>query len=97
MFSVDFTLQNFEYFLLILTRISMFVVVAPFFNTRNTPVRVKIGFSAIVSLMLYFVVDFSALNYSTVVGYAFLVVREADLLLAFLLTVVYLSFSLQAT
>ena len=77
MFSVDFTLQNFEYFLLILTRISMFVVVAPFFNTRNTPVRVKIGFSAIVSLMLYFVVDFSALNYSTVVGYAFLVVREA--------------------
>ena len=77
MFSVDFTLQNFEYFLLILTRISMFVVVAPFFNTRNTPVRVKIGFSAIVSLMLYFVVDFSALNYSTVVGCAFLVVREA--------------------
>ena len=77
MFSVDFTLQNFEYFLLILTRISMFVVVAPFFNTKNTPARVKIGFSAIVSLMLYFVVDFSALNYSTVVGYAFLVVREA--------------------
>ncbi len=77
MFSVDFTLQNFEYFLLILTRISMFVVVAPFFNTRNTPAMAKIGFSAIVSLMLYFVVDFSALNYSTVVGYAFLVIREA--------------------
>lgn len=77
MFSVDFTLQNFEYFLLILTRISMFVVVAPFFSTKNTPARVKIGFSAIVSLMLYFVVDFSALNYSTVVGYAFLVAREA--------------------
>ncbi len=77
MFSFDFTLQNFEYFLLILTRISMFVVVAPFFNTSNTPVRVKVGFSALVSLLLYFVVDFSALNYSTVVGYAFLVVKEA--------------------
>ncbi|MCR5581174.1 MAG: flagellar biosynthetic protein FliR [Pseudobutyrivibrio sp.] len=77
MFSVDFTLQNFEYFLLLLTRISMFVVVAPFFNMGNTPARVKIGFSAIVSLLLYFVVDFSALNYSTVVGYAFLVVKEA--------------------
>lgn len=77
MFSVDFTLQNFEYFLLILTRISMFVVVAPFFNTANTPVRVKVGFSALVSLMLYFVVPFNDLNYSTVVGYAFLVVREA--------------------
>ncbi len=77
MFSVDFTLQNFEYFLLILTRISMFVVVAPFFNTNNTPAMVKIGFSAIVSLMLYFVVGFQPLDYSTVVGYAFLVVKEA--------------------
>ncbi len=77
MFSIDFTLQNFEYFLLLLTRISMFVVVAPFFNTSNTPAMVKIGFSAIVSLLLYFVVDFSALDYSTVTGYAFLVVKEA--------------------
>lgn len=77
MFSLHFTLENFEYFLLILTRISMFVVVAPFFNMSNTPVRVKVGFSALVSLMLYFVVDFSALNYSTAIGYAFLVVREA--------------------
>ena len=55
----------------------MFVVVAPFFNTSNTPARVKVGFSAIVALLLYFVVDFSALDYTTVVGYAFLVVREA--------------------
>lgn len=77
MFSLHFTLENFEYFLLILTRISMFVVVAPFFNMSNTPARVKVGFSALVSLLLYFVVDFSALNYSTAVGYAFLVVREA--------------------
>ena len=77
MFSIDFTLQNFEYYLLLLTRISMFVVVAPFFNTSNTPARVKIGFSALVALLLYFVVDFSDLNYTTVIGYAFLVVREA--------------------
>ncbi|MCR5196918.1 MAG: flagellar biosynthetic protein FliR [Pseudobutyrivibrio sp.] len=77
MFSIDFTLRNFEYFLLILTRISMFVVVAPFFNTSNTPPMAKIGFSTLVSLLLYFVVDFSALNYSTVIGYAFLVAREA--------------------
>lgn len=77
MFSIDFTFRNFEYFLLLLTRISMFVVVAPFFNTSNTPARVKVGFSAIVALLLYFVVDFSALDYTTVTGYAFLVVREA--------------------
>ena len=77
MFSADFTLENFEYYLLILTRISTFVVVAPFFNMRNTPNRVKIGFSAVVALLLYFVVPFDDLNYSTVVGYAFLVVKEA--------------------
>lgn len=85
MFSSDFTLQNFEYFLLILTRISMFVVVAPFFSTSNAPARVKVGFSAVVSLLLYFVVPFNELDYETVVGYAFLVVREAitGLLLGF--------------
>ncbi len=55
----------------------MFVVVAPFFNTSNTPARVKVGFSVLVALLLYFVVDFSALDYTTVVGYAFLVVKEA--------------------
>ena len=55
----------------------MFVVVAPFFNTSNTPAMVKVGFSAVVSLMLYFVVPFDNLNYETVVGYAFLVVSEA--------------------
>lgn len=77
MFSVDFTLRNFEYFLLILVRISMFVVVAPFFNTRNTPGRVKVGFSAIVSFMLFFVVDLGTLNYQSVLGYASLVLREA--------------------
>lgn len=55
----------------------MFVVVAPFFSISNTPARVKVGFAALVSLLLYFVVDFSALNYSTVVGYAFLVTKEA--------------------
>lgn len=77
MFSIDFTLQNFEYFLLILTRISMFVVVAPFFSINNTPAMVKVGFSAVVSLMLYFVLPFEALNYTTVIGYAFLVIKEA--------------------
>ena len=55
----------------------MFVVVAPFFNSPNTPARLKIGFSAIVSLLLYFAVPMQELEYATVVGYAFLVVREA--------------------
>ena len=77
MFSVDFTLQNFEYFLLILTRISMFIVAAPFFNTRNVPRMTKIGFAALVSFMLYFVVPRESLSYSTVIGYAFLVFKEA--------------------
>ena len=77
MFSFDFTLIKFELFLLILTRISMFVVVAPFFNTPNTPVRAKIGFAALVSLLLYFVLPVQVPEYSTVVGYAFLVVKEA--------------------
>ncbi len=85
MFSIDFTLSNFEYFLLIFVRISTFVVVAPFFNNTGVPNMVKIGFSAIVAIMMYYLVPFEALGYSDVIGYAFIVIREAitGLLLGF--------------
>ena len=76
MFSIDFTLTNFEYFLLILARIASFVVVAPFFNLPNVPNMTKVGFSALLSIMLYYLVDFTPLNYTTVTEYAFLVVKE---------------------
>lgn len=77
MFHYSFDLATFEYFLLILVRITAFMVVAPFFGLSSTPGRVKIGFSALISLLLYQVtVPKTGLTYSGVFDYSVLVVKE---------------------
>lgn len=77
MINIDFSLLGFEYFLLILVRISTFVFVAPFFGQRGIPNQAKIGLSAFMAIMLYGVLEHPALAYTSVIGYAVLVVREA--------------------
>lgn len=78
MFNYSFSIQDFEFYLLILTRVSCFVFAAPFFSTPNVPRRVKVGFSLFVAFVLYrFVVPHYLLTYNTVLGYAVLVIREA--------------------
>lgn len=77
MLNFTFTLDNFEYYLLIMVRISCFVFVAPLLGQRGIPNQVKIGLSAILSLMLFNVVERPELTYASVVGYAVVIVKEA--------------------
>lgn len=77
MLSYSFTLENFEYWLLILVRITCFVYIAPFFGQSGIPNQLKIGFSVFISFLLYNVVDRPVLDYESVVGYAVVVVSEA--------------------
>lgn len=76
MVNLSFSLDNFEYFLLILVRIATFVFVAPFFGQSQVPNRVKTGLSVFVSLILYNVVERPVLDYTSVIGYAVFVLRE---------------------
>lgn len=76
MIHYSFSLITFEYFLLIMVRITSFVVVAPFFNTPNTPARVKIGFAVFVSLLVFGVLPRTELVYTDVIGFATIVVKE---------------------
>lgn len=76
MVNIAFSLRDIEYYLLIFVRISGFMVAAPFFSMTNTPSRVKIGFSAIVAILLYGVLPREAVEYVDVIGYAIIVVKE---------------------
>ena len=76
MVNYSFSLVTFEYFLLILVRISCFVYIAPFFGTQNTPGRVKIGLSVFISLLLYQLVPRESLGYTGIVGYSIIVLKE---------------------
>ncbi len=78
MIHYSFSAFDLEYFLLILVRISCFVFVAPFFSMKNTPANVRIAISFFTSLLLYqALTPRQAVAYSTVTGYAVIVMKEA--------------------
>lgn len=86
MINYSFSIFDLEYFLLILTRVSCFIFIAPFFSLRNTPNNVKIGLSFFSSLLLYqTLTPAPAVMYSTVLEYAIIIIKEATtgLLLGF--------------
>lgn len=76
MIEYTFSLVDFEILILILVRISCLVSVAPFFNTRSVPARMKIGLSVFVSILIFSAVDSSAVGYTGVLGYAVIVLKE---------------------
>ncbi len=78
MIDFSFSLYDLEFFLLIFTRISCFVFIAPFFSMSNTPARIRVGISFFTSLLIYEVITpVEALAYDTVMEYALIVIREA--------------------
>lgn len=76
MINYDMALNEFEIFILILIRIASFVYVAPFFNMANTPVRLKIGFALVLSMLVYELSPNIAYEYSGMFDYAIIVVKE---------------------
>jgi flagellar biosynthetic protein FliR len=77
MVDFGFSLYTLEFYLVILVRISAFVMVAPFYGTTNVPVRMKAGFSFVVALLLYQVmIPQDALSYTGVIEFALIVVKE---------------------
>ena len=76
MVNFAFSLNDFEYFLLILVRIVSFVFVAPFFGDSAVPRRVKVGLSLFVAIFMYNIVNKPDLEYTSAVGYSVIVVRE---------------------
>ncbi len=77
MVNINFTLQDFEYFFLILVRISAFVAVAPYFSSSQVPRKVKAGISLAIAMLLWFMVPGNEIAYETVIEYASIVVKEA--------------------
>ena len=76
MISYDFSYGDLEIFLLILVRVTSFVFVCPFFGGRQTPNLVKIGFSMLLSVMLFGTAPFSPPEYNTVMGFTVIVLKE---------------------
>ena len=74
--NIVFSLNNFEYFLLILVRIASFIFIAPIFGQNGIPRQIKIGLSFFISIFMYNIVEYPTLNYGGLVGYSILVLKE---------------------
>lgn len=74
---MTFTLENFEIFFLIIVRMSGFIYTAPIFSLKNIPVRVKAGFSIFISIIIFYTLPISTVEYIGIIGYAILVIKEA--------------------
>lgn len=78
MIDYSININDLEYFLLIMIRISMFVATAPLFSQKGIPRQVKVGFSFFMAALLFGVIqDRPLLEYNTVWGYATIVIKEA--------------------
>ena len=78
MVELSFSIYDLEYFLLILTRVSCFVFIAPFFSMSNTPARIRVGISILTAALLYQALSpAEAIMYESVMEFAFVVVKEA--------------------
>ena len=77
MLDYSFSLDELEFFLLIVVRVATFIYVAPFFSMRGVPNPVKIGFSFLFAVLLYRMVPYTPLEYNSVLGYSVLVLKEA--------------------
>ena len=76
MVEYTFSLETFEIFLLILVRVSCFLSLAPFYGMKNVPGKVKIGLAFFVSILIFGFVDQSYVEYTGVIGYAVIVLKE---------------------
>lgn len=74
---MNFTVESLEFYLLILIRISTFIMSAPFFNANTIPMRVKMSLSVMLTLVMIPVVPVITLDYVGVIGYASLILQEA--------------------
>ncbi len=77
-FDLSFPLEELEYFLLILTRVSMFIFAAPFFGRAEVPQRLKACFALVMSFLLYeSITPHMYVQYNTVIDYTIIILKEA--------------------
>ncbi|MBB2182755.1 flagellar biosynthetic protein FliR [Lachnospiraceae bacterium MD1] len=74
---MTFAIENFEFYLFILVRITGFIYTAPFFSLKNMPNRVKVGISIFLAGIIFYTIPYEAPEYTGVIGFAVITVQEA--------------------
>ncbi len=76
---MTFTLENLEFYLLILMRVSGFIMTAPFFSYSSVPMRIRAALSVFMSLVVIQTTPVITLHYVGLFGYSVLLLKETFL------------------
>lgn len=73
---MSFTIENLEYFFLIIARVSGFIFTAPFFSNNNIPRRIKVAITVFLSIIIAEIIGVESVEYQTTVEYTILIIKE---------------------
>lgn len=73
---MNFTVENAEFYLLIVMRMSGFIFTAPILSVRTIPVKIKVLLTLGFSILIYASIPYESMDYLGVIGYAGLVIKE---------------------
>lgn len=73
---MKFTIENLEFYLMLIVRISGFVYTAPFFSFSQVPARVKAGTSIALGILVAGMVEYVPMEYTGVIGYGLFLIKE---------------------
>ena len=76
MLSTSFSIYHLEFYLLIFARIAGVVSTAPIYGTRGVPRRVRIGFGLCIALIVASSMEYTPLNYTTILEFTILLIKE---------------------
>lgn len=76
MIQYEVALAQFEIFILIMMRMASFVSTAPFFNTANTPRRIKVAFAFFLTVLMYGMNTNVTVEYNSLMEYVAIVLKE---------------------
>ena len=73
---MEFTVENLEYYLLVLIRISAFIGTAPLFRNNSISMQMKAAISIVLTVIVIPLVPVVELNYVGILGYSVLILKE---------------------
>ena len=73
---MEFTVESFEYYMLVVVRIAGFIGVAPLFNMRSISPQMKVGISIMLSAVIIPMTPVVELQYQGIIGYTVLILKE---------------------
>lgn len=73
---MKFTVENLEIYLLVLIRISAFIMAAPIFSYSTIPRNVKVAISFFLTVIVIGFLPATSLEYNGVIGYSVLILKE---------------------